>query len=147
MIDRKRYLYRKTVKGRLYLFFRHKGKLTPLPADEGNAEFCRAYDAAMRAVRLATATAVPVPSASPPNARMKFLPGTLGAAIEQYLYSAAYDRLAPSSKVQYLQTLKQLHARASAPAGSPISTPTPSIFTPISWPKNAAPRSPTGTCG
>jgi integrase len=114
MIDRKRYLYRKTVKGRLYLFFRHKGKLTPLPADEGSAEFCRAYDAAMRAVRLATATAVPVPSASPPNARMKFLPGTLGAAIEQYLDSAAYDRLAPSSKVQYLQTLKQLRARLGA---------------------------------
>jgi hypothetical protein len=27
MNDRRRYLYRKEVKGRSYLFFRHKGKL------------------------------------------------------------------------------------------------------------------------
>jgi hypothetical protein len=29
MNDRRRYLYRKEVKGRRYLFFRYKGKLTP----------------------------------------------------------------------------------------------------------------------
>jgi len=38
MNDRRRYLYRKEVKGRSYLFFRHKGKLTPLPADEDSPE-------------------------------------------------------------------------------------------------------------
>jgi integrase len=111
MTDRKRYLYRKTVKGHRYLFFRHKGKLTPLPADEDSAEFRRAYDAAMRAIRLATATAAPLPAPSASNARTKFLPGTLGAAIDRYLDSAAYDQLAPSSKAQYLRTLRELRAR------------------------------------
>jgi hypothetical protein len=56
MNDRRRYLYRKKVKGKSYLFFRHKGKLTPLPADEDSPEFRRAYDAAMRTIRLAAAT-------------------------------------------------------------------------------------------
>ena len=114
MTDRARYLYRKTVKGRPYLFFRYKGKLTPLPSDEHSAEFRRAYDAAMRAIRLATATGAPSAASSSPNARTKFWPGTLGAAIERYLDSAAFDRLATSSKAQYLQTLKQLRARLGA---------------------------------
>jgi integrase len=110
MADRKKYLYRKTVKGHRYLFFRHKGKLTPLPTDEDSTEFRRAYDAAMRAIRLATATTAPLPTASSKTGA-KFLPGTLGAAIEQYLDSAAYDRLAPSSKAQYQRTLGELGTR------------------------------------
>ena len=59
MSDRSKYLYRKLVKGRTYLFFRYRGRLTPLPADENSTEFRRAYDAAMRAIRLATAAAPP----------------------------------------------------------------------------------------
>jgi integrase len=114
MNDRRRYLYRKEVKGRAYLFFRYKGKLTPLPADEDSAEFRRAYDVAIRTIRLATATRAPLTDPSSSNARTKFLPGTLGAAIERYLDSAAFDRLAASSKAQYLQTLKQLRARLGA---------------------------------
>jgi integrase len=110
MNDRRRYLYRKKVKGKSYLFFRHKGKLTPLPADEDSPEFRRAYDAAMRTIRLAAATTVPLPVASSKTGA-RFLPDTLGAAIERYLDSAAYDRLAPSSKAQYQQTLKHLRAR------------------------------------
>jgi integrase len=110
MNDRRRYLYRKEAKGRSYLFFRYKGKLTPLPADENSAEFHRAYDAAMRAIKLAAATAAPLPTASPKTGA-KFLPETLGAAIERYLESAAYDRLAPSSRAQYQHTLKQLRTR------------------------------------
>jgi hypothetical protein len=102
MNDRCRYLYRKEVKGRSYLFFRYKGKLTPLPADEDSAEFRRAYDAAIRTIRLATATAAQSAAPSSPNARTRFLPGTLGAAIERYLDSAAFDRLAPSSKAHLL---------------------------------------------
>ena len=112
MTDRNKYLYRKRAKGKSYLFFRHKGKLTPLPADEDSAEFRRAYDAAMRTIKLAT-TSAPRTTSSP-NARTRFLPGTLGAAIEKYLDSASYDRLAPSSKAQYLATLKQLRARLGA---------------------------------
>ena len=114
MTGRNKYLYRKTVKGRLYLFFRHRSKLTPLPADEDSAEFRRAYDAAMRTIKLATATAAPSAAVPGLNARTKFLPGTLGAAIERYLNSASYDRLALSSKAQYLATLKQLRAQLGA---------------------------------
>jgi len=64
----------------------------------------------MRTIRLAAATTVPLPMASSKTGA-RFLPDTLGAAIGRYLDSAAYDRLAPSSKAQYQRTLKELRAR------------------------------------
>ena len=85
-----------TRKGQNLPVFRYRGRLTPLPADENSTEFRRAYDAAMRAIRLATAAAPPAMGSLKTGAR--YLPDTLGAAIDRYLDSAAYDRLAPSAK-------------------------------------------------
>jgi integrase len=44
-VDRSKYLYPKTVKGRPYLYFRMAdGALVSLPLDQESIEFCRAYD-------------------------------------------------------------------------------------------------------
>jgi hypothetical protein len=98
-----KYLYSKTVNGKTYLFFRYKGKLTPLPPDQNSAEFRRAYDAARRAAR---ATLTPAIALRPSNGA-----DTINAAIDVYLDSAAFDRLEASTKAQYLRTVAQLRQR------------------------------------
>lgn len=118
----KRYLYRKTVNGRTYLFFRYQGKLTPLPADENSIEFRRAYAALLRAT-VQTAPTAPRGRAAA-NARAAAVAeraavvaagaDTLNAAIDLYLDSAAYAKLAPTTKLQYQHTLKTLRARLGA---------------------------------
>jgi integrase len=110
MTARTKYLYPKTVGGKPYLFFRYKGKLTPLPTDRSSIEFRRAYDACIVAIRPAK-EAAPAPAASRVNVRIGFLPDTLGAAIEKYLGSTAFEAQSDGTKYQYHRTADELRER------------------------------------
>jgi integrase len=99
-----KYLYRKPVNGKSYVFFRYKGKLTPLPADEASEKFRNAYDACMRAISEAprqqwTPTDRLIPSA------------TISEAIDKYLASASFLNHPASTQRQYERTLDQLRNR------------------------------------
>jgi integrase len=103
-VDRTRYLYRKTIKGRRYLFFRHKGRLTRLPPDQETAEFRAAYDAALRAAKRVR-SALKKRQVRPAGQK------TVSAAIDTYLNSVAFDALARSTRAQYQRTSKDLRTR------------------------------------
>ena len=107
MSDRTKYLYQKNAD---YLYFRFKGKFTKLPIDRDSAAFRAEYDAAFRAAKLGAAKAKTF-SKKHINAATAVLPGTLGAAIDVYMDSAAYNAVAPSSREQYCYVLNQMRAR------------------------------------
>ncbi|KWV59648.1 hypothetical protein AS156_30860 [Bradyrhizobium macuxiense] len=114
MTTKRKHLYRKPVPlktGSFYVYFRHPktGKLTPLPQDEESAAFGVAYDNL-----LASLTAKP----RDPNVRIKrnvdtgnvkYLPGTLGWFVEQYLGSEAFN---PDSKKAYAKGTRDNYRRA-----------------------------------
>ena len=104
--DRSKYLYRKTVGRKLYLFFRYRGALTALPTDQSSAEFAVAYDAALRQAKLVAAVA---PAAVPLNA-----PNTLLAGIDAYLNSSKFNAMKPRTKKQYRHMLDQIKAHRIA---------------------------------
>jgi integrase len=110
--ERTKYLYRKTVKGRSYIYFRQPGgKLIPLPPDEGSSEFNRSYDACIKALTNKP-DAGAVAAAKPARTeRVAFIGGTIGAAITRYRQSAAYAALKANSKRVYdvaLSTVQDL---------------------------------------
>jgi hypothetical protein len=107
----KKYLYRRTVKGHLYVYFREPGgKLMPLPADEDSAEFRRSYDACLQAL---SSNARPAPSAAKPKqlAGVAFIGGTIGQAIETYLASSTYKQNKPSTQHRYRISLDHMRDR------------------------------------
>jgi integrase len=91
-MTREKYLYRKTVKGRAYLYFRMpSGKLIPLPLDRSSPEFRLAYDEALRSVAPAPAKAA------------KIIPhsSTIAAAIDVYLDSLEFRSVKPRTQARY----------------------------------------------
>jgi integrase len=99
---RKRYLYRKQVKGHEYVYFRQpNGSLIRLPDDERSSEFRRCYDACVKAI--AKPVAPPAPSRMKPSATkaVGFIGGSIGAAIKRYLGSAEFGDLRRSSQNKY----------------------------------------------
>jgi integrase len=107
-VDRSKYLYPRTVKGKRYLYFRMAdGALVPLPLDKNTKEFERSYDACLKARRgLAAqpvADAKPVADViSPPVMKhLAFIGGTVGKAIETYMSSPEWAELRDSSKYTY----------------------------------------------
>src|SRR5262245_6424202 len=105
-MDRSKYLYRKTIAGERYVYFRFKGKLTALPSNESADEFKAAYDAALRQIKIAIAIE---PTVVPFNA-----PNTLTAGIDVYLNSSDYNQVKPRTKKQYQHTLDQIAAHSIA---------------------------------
>jgi integrase len=103
--DRSKYLYRKTVKGHPYLYFRMAdGALVSLPLDESTAEFARSYDTCVKArVGKPTYKAKPVAPdiASHATKHVAFIGGTVGNAITRYFDSAEFVGCKASSKEKY----------------------------------------------
>jgi integrase len=100
-VNRTKYLYRKTVKGNDYIYFRQPdGKLIRLPEDEQSPEFKRSYDACIRAI-----SRTPEPPAldkKPADTqRIAYVGGTVGNAITRYYSSAEFGDLKDSSKEKY----------------------------------------------
>jgi integrase len=127
MTTRNRYLYPKTVKGNRYLFFRFKGKLTPLPLDQNSADFRRAYDACMKdALPVAEARRVRKPKI---GAEVAFLPETFGAAIDKYLDSAHFAKRPASTQLQYRYTLQQLRERIGVGRFADLDTDAVDMYT------------------
>jgi integrase len=107
MTARTDYLYRRTVKGREYLYFRNPAtkKLTPLPLDQTSVEFRRQYDLCIKALRAARKPAKPAPLGAPANERVAFLPSTMGAAVEVYLRSCGFEKKRPGTQYNYRRCL------------------------------------------
>lgn len=116
--DRSRYLYRRTVKGNAYLYFRMAdGALKPLPADQESAEFCAAYDAALaeREGRAKPDMAFDAMRPAGPldtierNERVPFLPGTIGRAIARFLGDdEAFLSKAPGTQKRYRRAADEI---------------------------------------
>jgi len=125
MRDGRNHIYRRTINGKLYLYFRwpdqrsvggkDKRRLTPLPGPEGSPEFRRAVTLCLRELKgKPPAEPKPVPAAV--NERVTFLPGTAGHAIEVYLASKAFENKAESTKEQYRRTFDQMRDRIGVAA-------------------------------
>jgi integrase len=119
--ERTKYLHRKVVNGKTYVFFRYRGKLTALPP-ENSDDFRRAYDKALRTVKLAESEGQVI-------APRRQATESINAAIDLYLDSAAFDQLARSSKLQYLHTLKTLRATLGAAKLADLDADAVSIYT------------------
>jgi hypothetical protein len=104
---RTKYLYRRTVKGNPYLYFRMAdGALVPLPLDESTAEFRRCYDTCMKVRGGKSAiAATTAPVAVPDIKRVAFVGGTVGNAISKYLASPEFGELRKSSQYTYRKAL------------------------------------------
>jgi integrase len=101
MTTRLKYLYRRTVKGNPYVYFRSPdGSLTPLPADETSAEFRRCYAACLKSIAPPKVVKAPT-SIRRVNERVGFLSGTIGAAIDRYVTSIEFESTKPSTKIHY----------------------------------------------
>src|SRR4051812_5901710 len=102
-VDRTKYLYAKTVKGRPYLYFRMRdSQLVPLPLDRDSAEFRRVYDACRKTRdKVVEKTAKAEPVQPPTMAQVAFIGGTVGKAIETFKRSPEYQRLRSSSRYIY----------------------------------------------
>jgi hypothetical protein len=99
---RKRYLYRKTVKGNDYVYFRTpNGKLIRLPDDERSPEFKRSYDACLKAITKNVELPAPPHRRPAETKRIAFVGGTVGQAIQRYQASPEFDGLKASSKEKY----------------------------------------------
>jgi integrase len=98
-----KYLYRKTVKGNAYVYFRspQDGKLIPLPKDEDSAEFKRSYDACLKAITKDPERLPPPAKKLAATERVAYVGGTIGAAIKRYLASQECADLKPSSRRVY----------------------------------------------
>lgn len=98
------YLYRKTVKGRPYLYFRYPTRLdakpTPLPPDEASPAFEREYDRCIRIMERALAEASGKPIIERP-VKARAESDTIDAAIRIYRASPAYTKLKRSTQSLY----------------------------------------------
>lgn len=103
-VDRSKYLYAKTVKGRPYLYFRMRDRqLVPLPLDRDCAEFRRAYDACRKTRDKVAEQKVKAEPVQPVIMKqVAFIGGTVGKAIETFKRSPEYvNDLRPSSRYIY----------------------------------------------
>jgi len=103
-----KYLYRKTVKGNAYVYFRMPGgALVPLPADETSAEFKRSYAACLKSItKTPERPALPVQQLLPADTkRITYIGGTVGNAIMKYLASPEFGELAEGSQNLYRPAL------------------------------------------
>lgn len=114
-VDRSKYLYPKTVKGRDYLYFRMAdGTLVPLPLDQESIDFRRAYDAC-RKRRDKLAVSLPAPTRkSIDTTNVTFIRDTVGRAILLYKESADYASKKASSRKKYDQWLLLLNEKLGA---------------------------------
>jgi integrase len=125
--DRSKYLNRKTARGKAYVFFRFRGKITPLPADEQSAAFRLAYDACLaeiaprQDVRRLRRRKLP--------GEVGVLPGTLGHAIDKYLASTRFAKRPASTQYVYRQILRQLRERLGAGRLADLDTDAVDIHT------------------
>jgi integrase len=112
-VDRSRYLYSKTVKGKPYLYFRMAdGALVPLPLDQGSPEFRRAYDDCLRTRQKLAAKAPKLPERkSIETANVRFIGDTVGRGIEVYKESADYNSKKPTTKKKYNRWLGTLNEK------------------------------------
>ncbi len=104
--DEFKYLYRRTVKGREYVYFRRPNvrELIPLPQPVGSPEFRRAHAVCIKAV----APTQPIAESSRPVARVRFEPDTVGAGMLIYFASSKFARLKPKSQYVYRKALDVL---------------------------------------
>jgi integrase len=112
-IDRSKYLYPKTVKGKPYLYFRMAdGGLVRLPLDQHSADFKRCYDDCLKSRNGGETGAGPYNGGGGPvlvaptesiadTHHVKFLPGTIGHAISKYLASSEFEGCKPSTAKKY----------------------------------------------
>jgi integrase len=98
-----KYLYRKTVKGNAYVYFRspRDGRLIPLPRDEGSAEFKRSYAACIKATVKELVRPAPPAIRAADTKQVRFVGGTIGQAIQRYLTSSEFSDLKPSTQRVY----------------------------------------------
>jgi integrase len=129
MPDRSKYLYRQTKNGLSYLFFRFKGKLTPLPTDENSAAFRRDYDACMAKIAPQVGVRRVQRRRDALNDRVGFLPDTMGAAIDKYLDSPRFKQRPASTQYVYRQILAQLRQCLGAGKLADLDTDTVDIHT------------------
>jgi integrase len=100
--NRNKYLYRRTVKGNDYVYFRQPdGKLIRLPEDEQSPEFKRSYDACIKVIS-GTAERPALLDKKPADTQhIAYVGGTVGNAITRYYSSAEFGGLKDSSKEKY----------------------------------------------
>ena len=108
---RTKYLYRRTVKGNAYVYFRQpNGKLIPLPADERAGEFRRAYDACMSAL-----TAKPTPAPAPKPVKLLRTSGSSAAPSEEasrFIWSpSTFKKNKPTTQHRYRISLDHMRDR------------------------------------
>jgi hypothetical protein len=90
------FLNRKT--GRTYAFFRRRGKRIPLPGLIGSPEFMAGYHACLRGEQ---------PSHAFAEMTARTGPGTINAAVAQYLGSAAFVQLGEATCKRRVSTLRK----------------------------------------
>jgi len=107
-----KHLYRRTVKGNPYVYFRSPidGALTRLPSDETSVAFKRLHKECLKAIGQ---------NALPPKKQTVVLKvangeGTLGAAITRYKTSTTYEQIKPGTKLAYERSLEDLNAHIGA---------------------------------
>jgi integrase len=87
--------------GKVYFYFRHRGQRWSLPGAPGTSDFAAAYDALLQRIQGG-------------RSNVAFAPATLGAVIEQFLDSDAFNSKAPITRRIYrriLDRLKELAGR------------------------------------
>jgi integrase len=104
MVRKLKYLLRRQIGGRAYVYFRDRaGRLTRLPGVEGSGEFQRAYDGCM---------AVLAGDEAPKGeARIGHLPDSIAAAIGVYLASTKFAGLRPSTRARIMRHCEALRDR------------------------------------
>jgi integrase len=107
--------------GRCWIYFRVRGRpLVRLPNDEGSAEFERQYYHELAALKGEPVRGPNTRTARQfENARIAFLPGSLGWLIERYLASSKFDPkseqcFAAGTRYNYRKALDLLKARIGA---------------------------------
>jgi integrase len=131
-MDRTKYLYQKILKDKIYLFFRFKGTLTPLPVNQKSIEFRNAYDECLLAAAKSSTcdAAPPVQSEQAESVRIgRFAPNTVAAAIDKFIASTSFLNCSASTQRQYRRTLEQLGRRLGAGRLSDIDTDAVDIHT------------------
>jgi integrase len=100
-VDRTKYLYIRTVKGKRYTYFRMPtGALVPLPLGQNSPEFRRAYDNCLRTRQKLATPKLPGRKAIE-TANVKFIGDTVGRGIIVYKESSAYQSKKATSKKKY----------------------------------------------
>ena len=131
-MSRSKYLYRKSVKGHEYLYFREpSGKTHSLPLDQSSPEFRAAYDACERALQ-PRASAKPAEQASAPYAC------TINAAIEKYLGTPEFAELKPHTLRGYMNVINALREELGSARLRDLDCDRLNVYTELVTKKNGA---------